>query len=341
MPAPPASVKSAKSRRTSVGSTSSSRAMPAATPATTPWARSRAGIEVRSAMRYGSRTTFRSPRPTCALIRSIASVEPLSRARTRASQPSLLLPNTVTSHADRRDCDRQRGERDADEHESAGAALVERADRHGEADPDRADRERDVPRDVDTDGGQQREGSGCREQYAEDGEEDRRLPGRADLRARLGRRLAVARAALRDHDREPAEQEQRPGEAAVRPEVGLRDDRDGRDPDERDAGEQPGPVTVPPERLGDDRVPLALIGDDERRGDIEQDPGPADERQHGEGDPEERRGEVEVAPEAAGDAREDAVVSAAVKLLDGLGGGIGGGHLCLSWGTIPGCAPPR
>src|SRR6188508_1121892 len=44
MPAPPARASSANSRRTSVGSTSSARPIPAATPATTPLARSRAGM---------------------------------------------------------------------------------------------------------------------------------------------------------------------------------------------------------------------------------------------------------------------------------------------------------
>ena len=50
MPAPPARASSANSRRTSVGSTSSARPIPAATPATTPLARSRAGMVPTSTM---------------------------------------------------------------------------------------------------------------------------------------------------------------------------------------------------------------------------------------------------------------------------------------------------
>ena len=173
------------------------------------------------------------------------------------------------------------------------------------------------------------------------GQEERGLPGRADLGARLGRRLAVVPAPLRDHDRGAAEQEQRPREAAVRPEVGLRDERDDGDRHEGDAGQEPGAVPMTPQRLGGDRVGAALVGDDERCGDVDQDSGPADERQDHEGDPEERGGQVEVAPEPSRDAGEDSILSAAVELFDGRGGGFGGGHLCLSWGTIPGCAPPR
>src|SRR4029450_11539116 len=50
MPAPPARASSANSRRTSVGSTSSARPIPAATPATTPLGRSRAGMVPTSTM---------------------------------------------------------------------------------------------------------------------------------------------------------------------------------------------------------------------------------------------------------------------------------------------------
>jgi hypothetical protein len=121
---------------------------------------------------------------------------------------------------------------------------------------------------------------------------------RARLRRRrlgLRRRRTVVRAALRDHDREPTQQQQRPCEAAVRPEVGLRDQRHERDADERDAREEPRSVPMAAEGLRHDRVAPPLVGDHERSGDVEQDARAADERQDHEADPEERRRDVEVA----------------------------------------------
>ena len=56
---------------------------------------------------------------------------------------------------------------------------------------------------------------------------DARLRRSAGVSAGLRRRArAIVGAALREHDREPAEQEQRPRETAVGPEVRLRDQRD-------------------------------------------------------------------------------------------------------------------
>ena len=112
-------------------------------------------------------------------------------------------------------------------------------------------------------------------------------------------------AALREHDHQPAEQQQCPRETAVGPEVRLREQRDERDRDQADAGQEPGPVAVAPEGLGHDRVALALVRDHEPGGDVEQDARAADERQDREADPEERRGDVEVPPKAPGDAGED------------------------------------
>ena len=162
---------------------------------------------------------------------------------------------------------------------------------------------------------------------ADDREEERRW-ARTRLRRRslgLRRRRAVVRAALRDHDREPAEQQQRPGEPAVRPEVRLRDQRDERDPDERDADEEPRPLAVAAEGLGDDRVAATFVGDHERGGDVEQDPCSADERQDHEADPEERRRDVEVPAEPPRDAGDEPVVAAPVELFDGCLG-LGGAH---------------
>ena len=140
-------------------------------------------------------------------------------------------------------------------------------------------------------------------------------------------------AALREHDRQPAEQQQRPRETAVGPEVRLREQRDERDRDQADAGQEPGPVAVAPEGLGHDRVALALVRDHEPGGDVEQDARAADERQDREADPEERRGDVEVPPKPAGDAGEDPVVPAAVQLLDRRALGLGGAHYgSFHWG---------
>jgi hypothetical protein len=89
---------------------------------------------------------------------------------------------------------------------------------------------------------------------------------------------------------------------------------------------EPGPVAVAAEGLGHDRVALALVRDHEPGGHVEQDARAADERQDREADPEERRGDVEVPPKAAGDAGEDPLVPAAVQLLDRRTLGLGGAH---------------
>jgi hypothetical protein len=52
----------------------------------------------------------------------------------------------------------------------------------------------------------------------------------------------------------------------------------------------------------------------------------ADKRQDREADPEERRGEVEVAPKPADDPGEDPVVLTAVQLFDRRALGLGGAH---------------
>jgi hypothetical protein len=161
-------------------------------------------------------------------------------------------------------------------------------------------------------------------------ESRRRAPWCRLVPCRLRAAAACRRRRGGEHDRQPSEQQQRPCETAVGPEVRLCDQRDERDRDQADAGQEPGPVAVAPERLGHDRVALALVRDHEPGGDVEQDARAADERQDRKADPEERRGDVEVLPKAAGDAGEDPLVLAAVQLLDRRTLGLGSAH-CWSF----------
>ena len=85
----------------------------------------------------------------------------------------------------------------------------------------------------------------------------------------------------------------------------------------------PSPITrqrmVPTlaERRRGDRVLLALVRDDQRGGEVDQDPGAADQREDDEPDSVERGVDAEVAREAPADAREHAVGTAALEALDG------------------------
>ena len=65
------------------------------------------------------------------------------------------------------------------------------------------------------------------------------------------------------------------------------------------------------QRLDGDRLVVALGRDHEPRGEVEQDAGPADERERGERDPVDERVDVEVAAEAGRDAAEPAAFVAA------------------------------
>ena len=69
------------------------------------------------------------------------------------------------------------------------------------------------------------------------------------------------------------------------------------------------------ERLLDDRLVPALVGDDERGGEVDEDSRAAEQREHDEPDAVEHRVDVEVAAEAAADAGDHPVGAAPAQLL--------------------------
>ena len=86
------------------------------------------------------------------------------------------------------------------------------------------------------------------------------------------------------------------------------EDEDGREAEDREPDQTPGPVAVLLQLDSGDRVVGPLLGDHEPRCDVEQDAGAAGEREHDERDAVDRRAQVEVGTEAGGDAAEPAVL---------------------------------
>ena len=75
--------------------------------------------------------------------------------------------------------------------------------------------------------------------------------------------------------------------------------------DEAEPDERPGSVAALGEHVLRDRGVLALVRDDERGGEVDEDPCAAEQRQDDEAEAEDGGVEVEVAAEAAGDAGDD------------------------------------
>src|SRR6266508_4411812 len=112
-----------------------------------------------------------------------------------------------------RDEHRERGEENPDEEEPAGAHVQERSGGDRSADRDRADGERDVPRNVDAEHAEECEQAGRGEQEPEDRERDR-LAARG-RRLALGGRGRAPLAPLRPDDRDERDADQQPGSVSV------------------------------------------------------------------------------------------------------------------------------
>ena len=107
-------------------------------------------------------------------------------------------------------------------------------------------------------------------------------------------------------NRRARDQEQDPG-VAVGPERRPREQRDEGDGDEPEADQRPGPVAAVAQGGRGERVLVALVGHHERRGQVDQDPRAAEQREHDEADAVDGRMDVEVVREPAGDAGELAI----------------------------------
>ena len=94
----------------------------------------------------------------------------------------------------------------------------------------------------------------------------------------------------------------------ARPEARLREREDAEEGEQREADDPSRPVAVMLERRRGERVLGALVGDDEPGRDVEQDAGPAGERERGERDPIDDGVELEVLAEPGADAAEPAAV---------------------------------
>ena len=86
--------------------------------------------------------------------------------------------------------------------------------------------------------------------------------------------------------------------------------------DEAEPDQRPRPVSPVAQGGRRDRVVLALVGHDERRGRVDEDAGAAEEGEDDEADAEDGGVDLEVAGEAAADAGEHAIRAAALQAAD-------------------------
>jgi hypothetical protein len=179
----------------------------------------------------------------------------------------------------------------------------------------------DSPAEVHVEDGQEdrNRGDDEREEYGErDGQPAEhashaaRVLGRELLRVRrrVGRRLA------RDPEDQRTGDQEEPPAVAVGPQRRPRQQDGARDGEETEADQRPRPVALVAERRGGDRVLLALVGDDERSGGVDQEAGAAQEGEDDEADAEDCGVDLEVASQAPADAGKHAVRPAALQPPD-------------------------
>ena len=86
--------------------------------------------------------------------------------------------------------------------------------------------------------------------------------------------------------------------------------------EEAEPDQRPRAVSLVTERRRGDRVLLALVGHDQRRGGVDQDAGPAQEGEDDEADAEDSGVDLEVASQAPADAGKLAIRAAALQAAD-------------------------
>ena len=128
-------------------------------------------------------------------------------------------------------------------------------------------------------------------------------------------RRPAARCPREPEDHAARDQEQ-PPRVAVGPQRRPRQQDGDRDGEEAEPDQRPRAVAPVAERRRGDRVLLALVGDDERRGGVDQDAGPAQEGEDDEADAEDCGVDLEVASQAPADAGKHAIRPAALQPAD-------------------------
>ncbi len=189
---------------------------------------------------------------------------------------------------------RRVGDRGAGQVQDPEHADAECGQRHGEPEQDRAAPARVAwPREV-------RRGDGHRRTGRRRGESSRGRVGNVRDRRRTGAGLAVPVEEDQDQQGDQRDQRQRPREAELSDGV-TQDEQRG---DRADHDEGDGPVAVVEAERGAGR---AVLGEQQPARAVQQQPGAAEEDEHHEGDPQDDGVDVEVAGQAAGDARDLAV----------------------------------
>ena len=137
----------------------------------------------------------------------------------------------------------------------------------------------------------------------------------------LGReRLRIRRRARRRMPRDPEDQaareQEQPPHVAVGPKRRPRQQDGDRHGEEPEPDQRPRPIAPVAERRRGDRVLLALVRYDERRGGVDQDAGAAQEGEDDEADAKDRGVDLEVASQAPANAGEHAIRPAALQPPD-------------------------
>ena len=137
----------------------------------------------------------------------------------------------------------------------------------------------------------------------------------------LGRELLrvhrrVGRGMPRDPEDHGTREQEEPPRVAVGPQRRPRQQDGARDGEEAEPDQRPRAVAPVAERRRGDRVLLALVGHDERRGGVDEDAGPAQEGEDDEADAEDRGVDLEVASQAPADAGKHAIGAAALQPAD-------------------------
>ena len=130
------------------------------------------------------------------------------------------------------------------------------------------------------------------------------------------RRRALGGGLARDpEDHDPRDQEQEPG-APVQRQADAREEDGPSDCKEPEPDQRPGAVSPVAEGSRRERVGVALVGHDERRGRVEEDPRAAEEREDDEADTEDGGMDLEVLGKAAADTGDLAIRAAALQAAD-------------------------
>ena len=123
-------------------------------------------------------------------------------------------------------------------------------------------------------------------------------------------------APARPEEDETGDEDQEPGRPCARPRVGAGEGGEDRDGDQAERDQARRMVAALLEDVFCDRALVALLGHHEDGGDVDEDSRSAEQGQDDETEAEDRRCDVEVPPETAGNARDPSVAPDALEALD-------------------------